>query len=79
MVVQQGLVELPLLFYVVCLASIAAQRSIVMAVPLAWSFVAFRIAHALIQLTYDWTSHRVASFGISSLLLAAMWVSLLLS
>jgi hypothetical protein len=39
---------------------------------LAWSYVAIRIAHSVIQLTTNNVSYRAMSFGLSSACLVVM-------
>lgn len=67
--------EVPVLFYALCLFFIisgGATRTVVIA---AWVFVAFRIIHALIQLTKNIIfPYRFLSFFISALALTSMLI-----
>ena len=44
---------------------------------LAWLYVATRIAHSAVHLTYNNVIHRLRAFGASIFLLAALWGLLL--
>jgi hypothetical protein len=54
-----NLLELPVLFYAACLTLLASNRTDETMLTLAWAFVAFRIVHSLIQLTYNNVLHRL--------------------
>jgi len=45
---------------------------------LAWLYVASRIAHSLVHLTYNNVIHRLAAFSASNLVLLLLWVRLVL-
>ena len=45
-----------------------------LAVAVAWAYVALRIVHSLIHLTYNRVMHRLTAFAISSTVLALLWV-----
>lgn len=70
----RNLFELPVLFYVVCLALAATHLVTPLQLGLAWSFVALRACHSLIQTTYNRVMHRFAVFVLGFLCLMAMWV-----
>lgn len=67
------LFELPVLFYLLC--AVAAGTGYVPAwLPaLAWLFVLTRIAHSIIQCSYNRVMHRFAVFLAGFFLLVAMW------
>ena len=69
-----NLLEMPALFYVVCLAAFITGHVTTVMVYLAWLFVAFRIAHTLVHLTYNRILHRFATYLASNAVLLAMWV-----
>jgi hypothetical protein len=69
-----NLLEFPLLFYVVCLMFYVTDWVDTPALWLAWGFVAFRIAHSLIHLTYNKPRHRLVPFALASLAVLALWV-----
>ncbi|MDF1486569.1 MAPEG family protein [Ramlibacter sp. H39-3-26] len=69
-----NLLEAPMLFYVVCVLLFVISGVTPTAVVLAWSYVALRIVHSLIHLTYNRVQHRLVAFAISNAVLAALWV-----
>lgn len=69
-----NLLELPVLFYVVCLMLYVTAGVSPLAVSLAWAYVVLRILHSIIHLTYNRVLHRLAAFAISNAVLAAIWV-----
>lgn len=69
-----NLLEMPVLFYVACLALYATGRVTPGLVFLAWSYVGLRLAHSAIHLTYNSVLHRVVPFALSNLVLLAMWL-----
>lgn len=71
-----NLFELPVMFYVVCLAIYAGNRVDLAYLVLAWLFVGLRYAHATIHITYNDLRQRSYVFFCSALILAAMWVRL---
>ena len=74
---MMNLLELPVLFYVACLASYAADRVDAAALALAWSYVGLRIAHSVIHLTYNRVRHRLVAFAASNVVLVMLWTNLL--
>ncbi|MEI9932051.1 MAG: MAPEG family protein [Rhizomicrobium sp.] len=40
---------------------------------LAWSYVALRTVHTLIQVTYNNVNHRLIPFTLSNFVVIAMW------
>ncbi len=71
--------EVPLLFHVLSLAIYATRRVDVVFLSLAWAYVALRIGHSIIHLTYNRVTHRVVLFAASNFVLIAMWVIFALS
>jgi hypothetical protein len=69
-----NLFELPVLFYAVCLVTLATDRQASSILVLAWIFVASRIVHSLIHLTYNNVMHRMAMFGVGVVVVAIMWI-----
>jgi hypothetical protein len=69
-----NLFELPVLFYVVCLALHVTASVTVPQLVLAWVFVALRVAHSVIHCTYNRVMHRFTVFLLGMLCLLAMWV-----
>nr|WP_295465746.1 MAPEG family protein [Mesorhizobium sp.] len=66
--------ELPILFFVVCLALYDTNGSNLLTVALAWVFVISRYAHAAIHVTTNRIRHRRPLFVVGFLALFAMWV-----
>ncbi len=69
-----NLLELPILFYVVCLVLFVTSSSSPHAIKLAWAYVALRIIHSLIHLSYNNVMHRLAIFATSNFVLVALWI-----
>jgi hypothetical protein len=72
-----NLLELPVLFYVACLTLYATGRAEVSTLALAWAFVALRVAHSLVHLTYNNVLHRMRVFALSVAVLVALWVRII--
>lgn len=64
--------ELPVLFIAGCIANYVTGHATIIAVALAWLFVALRIAHAIIHVGQNRLRHRVpvfiAGFAVNGLL-----------
>jgi hypothetical protein len=69
-----NLLELPVLFYVVCLMFYVAIPSTPMAVGLAWAYVGLRALHSAVHLSYNHVVHRLLLFAASNVVLIALWV-----
>ncbi len=69
-----NLLELPMLFYVVCLVLCVTAGASRMAILVAWAYVALRVVHSLIHLTYNHVLHRLAAFTLSNFALVSLWV-----
>ena len=74
-----NLLEAPVLFYAVCLAASAAHRESLLLVALAWLYVAVRIAHAWVHLTFNGLRWRIRTYMGGWVVLAATWGALLLA
>jgi len=68
-----NLLELPLLFYVVCIAFYATHSVDGVAVGLAWLYVALRAVHCAVHLTYNNVYHRLGVFSLSNVVLVVLW------
>jgi hypothetical protein len=68
----KNLFELPVLFYVVCLALMAMGKVDAAIVALAWIFVALRALHSAIQCSVNIVRLRFAAYALSSLVLWVM-------
>jgi len=69
-----NLFEMPVLFYVLCLALYMTHNVSKTLLVLAWVYVALRIVHSLIHVTYNKIMHRFFVYALSSFLLLAMWI-----
>lgn len=70
--------EVPVLFYVVCTLYISMGIENPYAVYAAWAFVFFRIAHAVIHLTYNHVLHRLTAYWLAIVCVFALWLLLVL-
>jgi len=68
-----NLLELPVLFYVVCLLMLATGRFDSVQVSLAWLFVITRYVHAFIYIGFNHVPLRFAAFLTGVLTLAVIW------
>jgi hypothetical protein len=69
-----NLLEAPMLFYVVVILLFVTSGVSGTAIVLAWAYVALRVVHSLIHLTYNRVQHRLLAFGLSTIVLGALWV-----
>lgn len=69
-----NLLEVPALFYVVGGALFVTGTVDGLALGLAWAFVAARVAHSLVHVTYNRVVHRLALFGLANVILMALWI-----
>jgi hypothetical protein len=68
-----NLLELPVLFYVVCLLMLATGRFDSIQVSLAWVFVIARYVHAFIHIAFNYVPLRFTAFVAGVVTLAVMW------
>ena len=61
-----NLFEVPVLFYVLVLATIASGISDPALVVLAWAFVALRAGHSAIQCSYNRVMHRFTVYALAT-------------
>ena len=73
-----NLLELPVLFYSVCIIAIILNQDAEYFVYTAWAFVISRVVHTYIHVTYNHILHRLAAFAVSGFILILMWVKVLL-
>ena len=69
-----NLLELPVLFYVLCLILFVTRRVDATYLNLAWAFVGLRVVHSLVHLTYNNVFHRLTAFALAKVVLLAMWL-----
>jgi hypothetical protein len=69
----RNLFEMPVLFYfALAVAAITGQTG-PLVLGLAWAYVAARIAHSVIQCSYNRVMHRFRAFAASVFALLALW------
>jgi hypothetical protein len=69
-----NLLELPVLFYVLAVALYVTDRVDGLFLALAWVYVALRVVHSLVHVSYNHILHRLALFAVSNFVLMAMWL-----
>ena len=74
----RNLFEVPVLFYVLCIALAANGGSTPGFVAAAWAYVGLRALHSLIHVTYNRVVHRFLVYVASTLLLFGMWIAFFL-
>lgn len=71
-----NLLQVPILFYVLCLELRLLDMNTSMYGALLWCYVLLRIGHTLIQITYNNVLHRFTCWMASNLLLCLAWMLL---
>ena len=71
---MMNLLELPVLFYVVCLMFFVTGTVSALTLEIAWAYVAFRLAQTLIHITYNNVIHRLTMFAVSNFVLVSLWL-----
>ena len=71
-----NLLEMPVLFYMVCLTLYVTKNVDASLLSLAWLYVALRACHSLVHLTYNKVFHRLIVYAASNAVLAIMWIRL---
>jgi hypothetical protein len=66
-----NLFEVPVLFYVLVLATMLSGVSDGALLGLAWAFVGLRVLHSLIQCSYNRVMHRFAVYALATVTLFA--------
>lgn len=67
----RNLFELPVLFYILCLATMQLQAETPLLLGLAWLYVALRALHSMIHCSYNRVAHRFAAYFLSTI---ALWL-----
>lgn len=70
-----NLLEIPILFYLICMIYFITEKGSVFELGLAWIYVGLRFIHSGIHLTYNNVFHRLSAFGTSNLVLGGLWAS----
>lgn len=71
--------EFPILFYVLCIVVSIAGLEDSTYTTLAWGYVAARVAHCVIHVTYNYVPHRLVAFAVSQALLGGIFVRVVLA
>ncbi|WP_183902563.1 MAPEG family protein [Rhizobium metallidurans] len=66
--------ELPVLFYACCILLYMTEADNLIALVLAWIFVALRYVHAFVHVTSNDLRYRSPLFAAGYVVLGAMWV-----
>ena len=69
----RNLFEVPVLFYLLCVALALNGGATPGLVGAAWGYVFLRAVHSLIHVTYNRVTHRFLAYVASTLLLFGMW------
>jgi hypothetical protein len=68
-----NLFEVPVLFYVLAVLLYAADNVGMLYLVLAWAFVALRVAHSVIHITYNRVIHRFLVYVAGASVVWVMW------
>jgi hypothetical protein len=71
-----NLFQLPVLFYLACLLLFVTKLADHWFVYLSWAYVAFRVAHSVVHVSYNNVLHRFIPFALSNLILLTIWIRL---
>lgn len=74
-----NLFEVPILFYAACITALVLKINTDMLIILAWTFVALRIIHSIIHLTYNHPLHRFVPFITSFFCTFGMWIIIVMN
>ena len=70
----RNLLEVPVLFYVLCGFLAITKLTSVLLLACAWGYVVLRAYHSYIQLTHNTVMRRFQVYVASCIVLAVMWV-----
>ena len=70
-----NLLEMPVLFYVACIAFYVTRRVNTGVVVMAWVYVGLRLVHSAIHLTSNHVGRRLLAFALSNFVLVALWIT----
>ena len=71
--------EAPPLFYIVLIATYVAGSVDTAVLIAAWAYVALRVVHSCIHMSYNVVMHRFLVYGCSMAVLTFLWIKLALS
>ena len=70
-----NLLEMPILFYVVCISFYVTRHVTAGVVTLAWVYVALRLLHSVVHLTTNRVIVRFSLFAAGNVVLVAQWIA----
>jgi hypothetical protein len=73
-----NLLEVPVLFYLLAVLVITLEINNALLLNLAWLYVALRLMHTIIHVSYNYVMHRFMVFALSVLTLLIMWVQFII-
>jgi hypothetical protein len=73
-----NLLEVPVLFYLLAVLVITLEINNALLLNLAWLYVALRLMHTIIHVSYNYVMHRFMVFALSVLTLLTMWVQFIM-
>ncbi|MCZ6500030.1 MAG: MAPEG family protein [Gammaproteobacteria bacterium] len=73
-----NLYEMPVLFYLVGILILQTGQTSVLTLSLAWAYVGLRYIHSYIHLGSNKLMHRLRVFALSSFVLIALWLTLII-
>lgn len=76
---MMNLTEMPVLFYAVGVIAYVTNHGDHWAVRLAWLYVALRVLHSVVHLSYNKVFHRLTFFALSNFVLTILWLRLALA
>ena len=71
-----NLFEAPVLFYTGVLLCYVTQSTSTLMIMLAWLYVALRLVHSVIHLSYNNIQHRFVVYGLSWVVMLVFWLLL---
>ena len=74
---MMNLLEIPVLFYVLCITLFVSNLVDPAFYYAAWCYFAARFLHSIVHLTYNNVIHRLTCFAVSNVILTVMWVRFL--
>jgi hypothetical protein len=72
-----NLLEVPVLFYVAGFMAFLMQQADGFIVAASWAYVALRVGHSLVHLSYNNVMHRLGLFALSNGVVVVIWWVLL--
>lgn len=73
-----NLLEVPVLFYALCIILLVLNIYSLQILALAWAFVVLRIIHSAIHVTYNNPIHRFLAYLLSCCIVLIMWIQLII-